>query len=95
MKLNVYVFLSIFAGTISSKASVRKLPAARDNILFALCVKEYDHKVSKSSWQLISLNELESILKKNGFLEIQFWENYSKNPLDPKNSDSLLCLAKK
>ncbi len=57
--------------------------------------KNYDHQVKSSVWQLISTKELEKILQKYGFLDIIFWENYSKAPLQPKESDSLLCVAKK
>jgi SAM-dependent methyltransferase len=55
----------------------------------------YEHQVKSSVWQLISKNELEKILQKNGFSDLVFWENYSKAPLQLKTSDSLLCIAKK
>jgi len=57
--------------------------------------ENYKHQVKSSVWQLISMKDLEKILHKNGFSDIQFWENYSKAPLQPKTSDSLLCCAKK
>ena len=57
--------------------------------------KNYEHQVKSSVWQLISTKELEKILQKNGFFDIIFWENYSKAPLQPETSDSLLCIAKK
>ncbi len=57
--------------------------------------KNYEHQVKSSVWQLISKKELEKILQKNGFSNITFWENYSKAPLQPKTSDSLLCVARK
>ncbi|MHA1511369.1 MAG: class I SAM-dependent methyltransferase [Promethearchaeota archaeon] len=57
--------------------------------------KNYEHQVKSSVWQLISTKELEKILQKSGFSDIIFWENYSKSPLQPKLSDSLLCVAKK
>ena len=56
--------------------------------------KNYEHQVKSSIWQLISTKDLEKILNKNGFSDIFFWENYSKAPLQPKASDSLLCFAK-
>jgi len=55
----------------------------------------YEHQVKSSVWQLISTKELEKILQKNGFSDITLWENYSKSPLQPETSDSLLCVAKK
>jgi len=57
--------------------------------------KNYEHQVKSSVWQLISTQELKNILQKSGFSDIIFWENYSKSPLQPKTSDSLLCVAKK
>ena len=57
--------------------------------------KNYEHQVKSSVWQLISTKDLEKILQKNEFSDIIFWENYSKAPLQPKTSDSLLCVAKK
>ena len=57
--------------------------------------ENYEHQVKFSVWQLISMKELEKILQKNGFSDLIFWENYSKTPLQPKTSDSLLCVAKK
>lgn len=57
--------------------------------------KNYEHQVKSSVWQLISMNDLENILQNRGFSDVKFWENYSKAPLQPKTSDSLLCFAKK
>ncbi len=57
--------------------------------------KNYEHQVKSSVWQLISTKDLEKILQKNEFSDIIFWEHYSKAPLQPKTSDSLLCVAKK
>ncbi len=57
--------------------------------------KNYEHQVKSSVWQLISTKELEKIMQKNRFSDIKFWENYSKAPLQPKISDSLLCVATK
>ncbi|QEE16087.2 class I SAM-dependent methyltransferase [Promethearchaeum syntrophicum] len=57
--------------------------------------ENYEHQVKSSVWKLISMKDLEKILKKIGFSDIRFWENYLKAPLKLKTSDSLICKAKK
>ena len=56
---------------------------------------KYSIEKNLSAWVLVSRQDLEEILRNLGFEEINFWENYTKSPLNPDSSDSLLGCGKR
>lgn len=76
------------------------LPTNRMHVEFIsftrnLTENTFNHEVKTSSWPLITTEEISSILHKHGFMDVQFWENYKKTPLNPSTSESRLCFARK